>query len=42
MSAANLRLVRRAGIAGLVLLVGSTCAVAGSPSSAEDLAPVFR
>ena len=29
-------------VAGLVLLVGSTCAVAGSPSSAENLAPVFR
>ena len=41
MSAANLRLVRRSGIAGLVLLVGSTWAVA-SPSSAENLAPVFR
>ncbi len=38
MSAANLR---RPGIAGLLLLVGSTWALASS-SSAENLAPVFR
>jgi serine protease Do len=41
MRTANLRLLARSWIAGLVLLVGSTCALAGSPSSAENLAPVF-